>query len=74
MYSPRIRDDQILLLYRIARHEGKPMTRLVDNILRPEIERRIQQIEQSTHNPGPNAVSEGEHPYQIKKNNIRTVT
>jgi hypothetical protein len=74
MYSPRIRDDLIPLLYRIARHEAKPMTRIVDEILRPEIERRFQQQNRSTRNTGPNAVSEGEHPYQPKKNYIRTVT
>lgn len=74
MYSPRIRDDLIPLLYRLARHEGKPMTRIVDEILRPEIERRIQEIDQSIHNPGFNTVSEGERPYQPKKNYIRTVT
>ena len=74
MYSPRIRDDLIPLLYRLARHEGKPMTRLVDEVLRPDIERRVQQLDQSIHNPGPNAVSEGERPYQLKKNYIRTVT
>ncbi len=74
MYSPRIKDDLIPLLYRIARHEQKPMTRIVDGILRPEIERRVQQIDLSIHNPGPNAVSEGERPYQPKKNSIRTVT
>jgi hypothetical protein len=74
MYSPKIKDYLIPFLYRIARHEGKPMTRLVDEILRPEIERKMQQLDQSTHNPGPNAVSEGEHPYQPKKNSIRTVT
>jgi hypothetical protein len=50
------------------------MTVLVDKILRPEIERRVQQLDQSIHNPGPNTVSEGEHPYQPKKNSIRTVT
>ena len=74
MYSPKIRNDLIPLLYRIARHEGKPMTQLVDEILRPEIERRVQQIDQSIHYPGPNAVSEGERPYQPKKNSILTVT
>ena len=74
MYSPRIKDDLIPLLYRIARHEGKPMTRIVDGILRPEIERRVQQLDQSIHGPGPNAVSEGERPYQPKKNSIRAMT
>jgi hypothetical protein len=75
MYSPRISEDLIQPLYRIAKHEGKPMTRLVDEILRPEIERRVQQIDQQAiHSPGPNTVSEGEGPYQPKKNFIRTVT
>jgi hypothetical protein len=74
MYSPRIKNDLIPLLYRIARHEGKPMTRIVDEILRPVIESRMQKLEQSINTPGPNAVSEGEHPYQPKKNSIRTVT
>jgi hypothetical protein len=74
MYSPRIRDDLIPLLYRIARHEEKPMTRIVDEILRPEIESRMQQLEQSINTPGHNAVSEGERPYQLKKNYIRTLT
>jgi hypothetical protein len=73
MYSPKIRNDLIPLLYRIARHEGKPMTRLIDEILRPEIERRVQELDQSICNPGPNTVSEGERPYQPKKNYIRTV-
>ena len=41
MYSPNIRNDLIPLLYRLARQEGKPMTRLVDEILRVEVERRF---------------------------------
>ena len=41
MYSPKIRDDLIPLVYRLARQEGKPMTRLVDEILRVEVERRL---------------------------------
>ena len=43
MYSPRIQDDLITVLYRLARQEGKPMTRLVDEILRAEIEQRCNQ-------------------------------
>ena len=43
MYSPRIKDDLIPVIYRLARQEGKPMTRLVDEILRIEIERRCSQ-------------------------------
>jgi hypothetical protein len=53
MYSPRIRNDLIPLLYRVAKNEGKPMTRLVDEILRPEIERRVQQLNQSINPPDP---------------------
>jgi hypothetical protein len=49
------------------------MTRILDEILRPEIERRVQQLDQSIHNYGPNAVSEDERPYQPKKNSIQTV-
>jgi hypothetical protein len=43
MYSPRIQDDLIPVLYRLAQQEGKPMTRLVDEILRAEIESRRSQ-------------------------------
>ena len=52
MYSPNIRDDLIPLLYRLARQEGKPMTRLVDEILRAEVERRLQVVDQQP-NPDP---------------------
>ena len=74
MYSPRIKKDLIPLLYRVARHEGKPMTRLVDEILRPEIERRIEELDQDfSQNSNPETVSDSEQPYQPKKNFIRTV-
>jgi hypothetical protein len=52
MYSPKIGDDLIPLLYRLARQEGKPMTRLVDEILRVEVERRVSQGDQHS-NPDP---------------------
>ena len=48
MYSPKIRDDLIPKLYRLARQEGKPMTRLVDEILRVEVERRLQVVDQQS--------------------------
>jgi hypothetical protein len=48
MYSPKIRDDLIPLLYRLARQEGKPMTSLVDEILRAEVERRLQLVDQQS--------------------------
>jgi hypothetical protein len=52
MYSPNIRDDLIPLLYRLARQEGKPMTRLVDEILRVEVERRVREAGEHS-NPDP---------------------
>ena len=40
--------EPALLLYRLARQEGKPMTRLVDEILRVEVERRLQVVDQQS--------------------------
>ena len=37
MYSPKIKDDLIPVLYTQAKQEGKPMTRLVDEILRKHL-------------------------------------
>ena len=38
MYSPRIREDLIPMLYRIKQvQDGKPMTQIVDEILRPTV-------------------------------------
>ena len=37
MYSPKIKDDLIPVLYKLAKQMGKPMTRLVDEILRKEL-------------------------------------
>ncbi len=33
MYSPKIREDLIPYLYRLARHQGIPMTRLVNGYI-----------------------------------------
>jgi hypothetical protein len=52
MYSPKIRDYLISLIYRLARQEGKPMTRLVDEILRGELERRLR-VAGEQSNPDP---------------------
>ena len=53
MYSPNIRDDLIPLLYRLARQEGKPMTRLVDEILRADVDRRCSKnLHLNCDNPG----------------------
>ncbi len=37
MYSPKISEDLIPMLYRLARRVGKPMTKLVDDLLRPQV-------------------------------------
>jgi len=34
MYSPKISEDLIPVLYRIGKAEGKPMTHIVDSLLR----------------------------------------
>jgi hypothetical protein len=40
MYSPKISEDLIPLLFRLAKREAKPMTRLVDDILRKYLKER----------------------------------
>jgi hypothetical protein len=37
MYSPKIREDLIPLLYKIAKEQEIPMTELVDRIIREEV-------------------------------------
>lgn len=37
MYSPKIKEDLIPILYRRSQVFGKPMTDLVDDILRPSL-------------------------------------
>lgn len=38
MYSPKIREDLISMLYQIKQvQDGKPMTKIVDEILRPAV-------------------------------------
>jgi hypothetical protein len=37
VYSPKIYEDLIPLLYQVARKRDKPMTRIVDEILRPKV-------------------------------------
>ena len=40
MYSPRIREDLVPLLYQIKQaQDGKPMTKIVDEILRPAVQK-----------------------------------
>ena len=37
MYSPKIAEDLIPALYRISRDSGKPMTKILDEILREKL-------------------------------------
>ncbi|BBO73079.1 hypothetical protein DSCW_04960 [Desulfosarcina widdelii] len=47
MYSPKIKEDLIPILYKLAKQEQKPMTELVDEMLRAEISKRNGQAETS---------------------------
>ena len=44
MYSPKIREDLIPHLYRVAKSSQMPMTKIVDNIIRP----RLMEIHEET--------------------------
>ena len=46
MYSPKIKEDLIPILYKLAKQEGKPMTALIDEMLRAEIAERNGQVNQ----------------------------
>jgi hypothetical protein len=45
MYSPKIKEDLIPIIYRLAKEQGKPMTQVVDEILRKELADLIQETE-----------------------------
>ncbi len=40
MYSPKIREDLIPILFKLAIRKKRPMTKLVDEILRKELKER----------------------------------
>jgi hypothetical protein len=46
MYSPKIKEDLIPILHKLAKQEGKPMTVLIDEMLRTEIVKRSGQLNQ----------------------------
>jgi hypothetical protein len=48
MYSPKIKKDLIPILYKLAKQEGVPMTKLVDEMLRAEIVKRNGQLNQES--------------------------
>ncbi len=37
MYSPKIDEDLVSLLYKMAKTEGKPMTRVVNEMIRKAV-------------------------------------
>ena len=45
MYSPKIKEDLIPILYRLAKEQNKSMTQVVDEILRQELADQIQETE-----------------------------
>ena len=45
MYSPKIKEDLIPVLYRLAKEQGRSMTKVVDEILRKELADLIDQEE-----------------------------
>ena len=49
MYSPKIKEDLIPILYKLAKQEGKPMTALIDEMLRAEIAKRNGQVNQTSN-------------------------
>ena len=44
MYSPKIKEDLIPTLYKLAKQEGKPIRDLINQILRAEISKRNGQV------------------------------
>lgn len=53
MYSPKISEALIPYLYRWAKSEGVPMTKLVDRILTQEIHNRQEKEEDNGRNDDP---------------------
>lgn len=56
MYSPKIKEDLIPVLYKLAKQERKPMTKLVVEMLRSEIAKRAGQIRQINIENAPTSV------------------
>ena len=56
MYSPKVKEDLIPILYKLAKQEGKPMTGLIDEMLRGEISKRNGQVNQTSSEEVPNTV------------------
>lgn len=54
MYSPEIAKDLIPILYRLGKEKKKPMTKIVDEILRKELEQDIIDMSKNNSPPQPN--------------------
>jgi hypothetical protein len=56
MYSPKIKEDLISILYKLSKQEEKPMTALIDEMLRAEIAKRNGQRSQMVNESVPERV------------------
>jgi hypothetical protein len=56
MYSPKIKEDLIPILYKLAKQEGKPMTALIDEMLRAEIAKRNEHVNHANNEALPGSV------------------
>ena len=61
MYSPKIREELIPVLYRLAQHKRMPMTKLVDGLLRESIAQYQAQQTPETQTPKEKAHVESVH-------------
>ncbi len=55
MYSPKISEDLIPILYRLRKKKKKPMTKVVDEILRKELEQNIINMTKNDAHPQPSS-------------------
>jgi len=56
MYSPKIKEDLIPILYKLAKQERKSMTKLVDEMLRAEIVKRNEHVNHANNGALPGSV------------------
>ena len=56
MYSPKMKEGLIPILYKLAKLEGKPMTTLIDEMLRTEIAKRNGLVNQTRDEKIPESV------------------
>ena len=56
MYSPKVKEDLIPVLYKLSKQEEKPMTALIDEMLRAEIVKRNGHVNQTSGEAIPESV------------------